>query len=300
MTPAVMDRTTFIGGSDIAKVMGMSRYGTPLSIWGEKVGRIIPEDISDKWQIRCGKRLEDAVADFFTEETGLKVRRAPQEYTHKEYEFMRCQVDRLITGTDELLECKTCAPWKKSEWAGEEIPQEYILQVMWQLMITGRKVGWIAVLIGNEDFKYKKIEADQELFDQMTDAAIKFWKMVQDEVPPMAIADDNESIVEIYPKHNEQIQQIDEFNAKIAHLQELKMHIAELENQQAGIEAEIKQVIGESVGFKTTDYTVLWKVQMTKRLDTKDFKLCEPQTYEKFCKESMSRVLRISKNKNKE
>ena len=33
------NRHLYIGGSDIAKVMGLSRWGTPLSLWAEKTGK---------------------------------------------------------------------------------------------------------------------------------------------------------------------------------------------------------------------------------------------------------------------
>lgn len=294
---SVLDRTKFIGGSDIAAVMGMSRWKTPLQLWGEKTGKVEPADLSGVEAVELGTELEDFVAKKFERTTGMKVRRAPQVYEHKEHDFIRCQVDRLITGTDELLEVKTCSAWKSKEWDGEEIPQEYILQVQFQLGITGRSKGWIAVLIGGQSFRYKEIPFDSELFAQLVSNAIKFWDMVENEIPPMACGDDNESIVDIYPTASEQMQQIDELNSKIAHLQELKMHIAELENQQAAIEAEVKQVIGESAGFKTAEYVVKWTPQISKRLDVKMVKAEQPQIFEKYAKESVSRVLRITKNK---
>ena len=41
------NRHEYIGGSDIAKVMGLSRWGTPLSLWAEKTGKIPAKDLSD-------------------------------------------------------------------------------------------------------------------------------------------------------------------------------------------------------------------------------------------------------------
>ena len=35
----IVDRTQFIGGSDIAAILGLSRYATPLSVWAEKTGQ---------------------------------------------------------------------------------------------------------------------------------------------------------------------------------------------------------------------------------------------------------------------
>ena len=292
-----MDRKGFIGGSDIAAIMGISPWKTALQLWGEKTGKIEPKDLSDNEAVQMGIELEEFVAKKFEKATGKAVRRAPCFYEHKKNEWMRCQVDRLLTGTDELLECKTTSAWKMKEWEGQEIPADYILQVQWQLGITRRTKGWIAVLIGGQAFRYKEIPFDAELFTRMEEEATKFWQMVQDGTPPMAVGADNESLVEIYPTANDQIQMIEELNVKVAHLQEIKMHIGELENQQATIEAAIKQVIGESAGIKTSQYIVKWTPQVSKRLDSKTLKAEQPQVYEKYAKDSVSRVLRITKNK---
>lgn len=296
--PVMEDRKMFLGGSDIAAVMGMSRWKTPLQLWGEKTGVVAPADLSNNEAVELGLELEEFVANKFRRKTGMKVRKPPiRHYISRDYPFMACQVDRLIEGTEELLECKTASLRKEKEWDGDSIPEEYILQVLWQLMITGRKTGWIAVLIGGQKFLYKRINADEEMFALMTAAALKFWEMVHSNTPPMAVADDNESIVDLYPKHDDQIQALDEFDGKIKLLQELKMHIAELDDQKDGIEAAIKQVIGDNVGIKTTHYTVTWKGQITKRLDAQRFKADHPDMWITYAKESFTRVMRVNKNK---
>ena len=160
------ERKSYIGGSDIAAVMGMSRWKTPLQLWAEKTGKVEQPDLSNVEAVEMGSELEETVARMFTKRTGKKVRRAPKDYTYKhsskgggvdidaEFSFIRCQVDRLVEGTDELLECKTASAWKEKEWEDEEIPAEYILQVNWQLGITGRSIGHIAVLIGGQKLVY--------------------------------------------------------------------------------------------------------------------------------------------------
>jgi putative phage-type endonuclease len=290
-----MERKEFIGGSDIAAVMGLSRWATPLQLWSIKTGKVSDPDLSENEAVEMGNELEDTVARVFMKRTGLKVRRAPKRYIHPNYEYMACQVDRLVEGTDELLECKTASAWKVKEWEGEEIPQEYILQVMWQLGITGRNIGWIAVLIGGQKFVYKKIEFDAALFAKMEEAAIKFWIMVKEGTAPMALGDDNEFIVQIYPQNDEQIQQIDEMNARIALLQQTKSQITDLIAQKDEIEAAIKQVIGGTAGIQTQEYVVTWKTQLTTRVDTEALK--SSGDYQKYAVTNEVRVLRVRRVK---
>ncbi|MEI7474711.1 MAG: YqaJ viral recombinase family protein [bacterium] len=289
------ERQKYIGGSDISAVMGLNRWKTPLKLWAEKTGKIEPADLSNVDAVKMGNTLEEFVAQQFSTETGKTVRRAPKKYTHKEYDFMGANIDRLVTGTDELLECKTCSLWKKDEWGGDDIPQEYILQVMWYLGITGRKTGYIAVLIGGQHFRYKKIDFDSELFETMIEQALEFWNCVQNDIPPAILPADSETLLELYPSHSVDIIENMEIEDKVAYLQELKMHIKSMQDEQKEIETELKNIINENMGVKTPNYVVTWKEQTSKRVDTQRLK--DDGIYEQYLSESSTRVLRIAKNK---
>lgn len=302
------NRHLYIGGSDIAKVMGLSRWGTPLSLWAEKTGKIPPKDLSNVEAVELGNDLEDFVANKFSQKTGKAVRRSPKVYQHSQYPYMVAHIDRLITGSDELLECKTCSFFKKDEWEGEEIPQEYILQVMWYLGITGRRIGHIAVLIGGQSFKYKQIEFDSELFDKMVDAAKDFWQHVQDDTPVDIVATDDETLKDLYSNHSEIMidliptdeqtkQACDVLEERVAYLQEIKMHIKQLQDEQKEIETTVKDIIKDNLGIKTPKYIITWKNQTTTKFDTVKLRQERPETFEDYSYESSYRVMRISKNK---
>lgn len=49
-----VDRTKSIGSSDAAGVLGLSRWDTVLSIWAEKTGRVVPDDISQNLAVKYG------------------------------------------------------------------------------------------------------------------------------------------------------------------------------------------------------------------------------------------------------
>src|SRR5512146_1989369 len=101
------ERKGYIGGSDIAAVMGLSRWSTPLKVWAIKTGKIIPKDISTLEHVEIGTELEEYVAQKFSKKTGFKVRRDSREFIHPELTYARGHIDRWIVGEDALLECKT-------------------------------------------------------------------------------------------------------------------------------------------------------------------------------------------------
>lgn len=224
------------------------------------------------------------------------------------YSYTKC-VDRLVTGTDELLECKTCSLFKKDEWENDEIPQEYILQVIWYLGITGRKKGYIAVLIGGQSFKWKEIEFDKELFDQMVETAKEFWNCVQNDIPPAIMADDDDTLKELYainsetmielmPTDEEKAAAVENFETAVAHRQELSSQKTDIEAEIKELDAKIKAVIKDNLGIKTPKYKITWKSQTKSGFDTKTFKAEKPEEYDKYKTETSYRVLRIAKNKD--
>jgi len=306
-----LNRNEYIGGSDIAAIMGLSRWKTPLKLWCEKTSKLPAPDLSDNEAVELGTDLEEFVAQKFSQKTGKAVRQAPKVYQHPDYPYMVAHIDRLVTGTDELLECKTCSAFKKEEWEGEEIPQEYILQVMWYLGITGRKIGHIAVLIGGQAFRTKPIEFDQEMFDSMVEAAKEFWTHVLSDIPPAIMPNDDETLKDLYSDHTEVMIELfptdDEsavattaFEDKVAYLQEVKMHIKDLQDEQKELETSIKDIIKDNLGIKTPKYVITWKAQTKSGFDTKLLKTEHPELAEKYATSTTYRVMRISNNKESE
>lgn len=292
------DRRKYIGGSDIAAVMGMSRWKTPLKLWLEKTGDCEPVDLSKVEAVQLGSELEEFVAQKFSKETGKQVRKQSKMYVHKDYPFMAAHVDRLITGTDEILECKTCGSHKKDEWEGEEIPQEYVLQVIWYLGITGKKKAYIAVLIGGQSFKYKMIEFDKELFETMAAMAKDFWNCVQTKTPPALTPDDNTLLSEIFAKPNEEIIENQDIEEKVTKLQQVKDDISALETEQKMLEAEIKNVIGDHFGVLTQKFKVTWGKYEKTSVNTNLLKT--DGLYDKYSQKTSYRKLNVSElNKDK-
>ena len=291
----VEERRNYIGGSDIAVVMGMSRWKTPLKLWLEKTGQAEPDDLSQVEAVQLGTELEEFVAQKFAKESGKQVRKQSKMYVHKDYPFMAAHIDRLITGTDEILECKTCGSHKKEEWEGDGIPREYILQVTWYLGITGKKKAYIAVLIGGQSFKYKEIEFDKELFDVMVDMAKEFWIAVETKTPPAVSASDNPVIVQMFPEPDSELVENQDIEDRVAKLQQVKDDISALTDEKEMLEAEIKSAIGEHLGVLTEKFKVTWPKYQQTKVNTERLKA--DGLYEKYADKSSYRRLNISEKK---
>lgn len=290
-------RMKTIGGSEIAAVMGVSRWETPLSLWAKKTGKVECEDKSELEYVEIGIDLEDFVAKRFIKKSGLNVRRDNRTFRHKTHDFLVAHIDRRVTGSDEILECKTCSAWKLKEWDGDEIPVEYVMQVIYYLGMLGMKSGYIAVLIGGQRFMYKKIEFDEELYNQMIARAVDFWNnYVLKDVPPMALANDKDIVVELNKNHNDVIIEGDELAFDLMRVRdELDKKIKALEDRKVEFENRLKMYIGDNLGVTSKEYTATWKTQQ--RTDVDRQKLKDAGLYEEYSKTTDTRVLRIKKTK---
>jgi predicted phage-related endonuclease len=69
----VQERQHYVGGSEIAAILGESSYATPLQIWMKKNGLVEPE--GDTPITAFGHVFEPIMADYFEDLTGLRTRR---------------------------------------------------------------------------------------------------------------------------------------------------------------------------------------------------------------------------------
>lgn len=290
------DRSTFLGGSDAPAVLGLSRWQTPLELWAEKTGQVQHTDQEQLYQ-KLGKRLEEVVAELFTEATGKKVHRVNETRFHPAYPFLGANIDRRVIGEESILECKTCSAWKAKEWEGEEIPREYIIQVFHYLAVTGAKKAYIAVLIGNQDFKWKVIERDDKVLKDMVAKEVAFWNdfIVPKVMPHQITKNDGDVLYSLYPVADpESIINLDDDADKLIESRNAlivdKINLEGLIEKQ---ENEIKALLAEKETGITNHFRVTWKNQVQNRLDTSTLKKAVPDVYAQYVKEIEMRRLLI-------
>lgn len=289
-------RKQYIGGSDAAAILGISRYKTPLQVWAIKTGEIVPPDIDDVVAVKLGVKLEQTVAEFFEDATEKKLARVNNTLYHPQYPFLAANIDRRVIGEEAGFEAKTTNQFKQSEWEKEEIPVEYLIQCIHYMAVTGWPVWYIAVLIGNQKFLWNKIERQDKVIDDLVKKEVAFWNnFVVPKVMPMQITSEDSSILyALFPQAAEEsvIELGDEVSALVESLDSMeadyKVLKKEIEKQKNEIRARMKTY--ETA--LTARYKITWKNQKDRRIDTALFKKEEPALYEKYAPEKEKRVLR--------
>jgi putative phage-type endonuclease len=187
--PAPVDRTGFVGGSDLPKIIGVSEYGDAFSLYLEKRGEVEPPTIESKVQ-RRGKILEPAIIQLYAAECGVDVRPGVTLSMPNAPHF-RAQVDALeyLPEVDEFIpvEIKSASEFTRSKWGPsgtDDAPTAYCAQLHWQMIATGAKVGRIVALLGADDLRVYTLERDDAICTFLLQAATTFWGQVQAGTPP--------------------------------------------------------------------------------------------------------------------
>ena len=279
-----------IGGSDAGAICGLNPYSTAISVFLDKIS---PEtDTHDNEAMRQGRDLEDYVAERFMEATKLKVRRMNAIFLQEEHPHMLANVDRMIVGDNIGLECKTTNILNADKWKDRNVPAHYQIQCHHYMAVTGAKAWYIAVVILGKEFKYVRIDRDEEIIKNLIAIEADFWKNhvltgIMPDPDGSKAADD--IIARYFKTAKEESIVLQGYHEKLKRRFELSDLIDKLETEKKRIEQEVKLAMAEAETAICGDYEVAWRNVITPRLDVERIKQEQPDIYQSYLKEIQSR-----------
>mgnify|MGYP000911681809 CR=1 FL=1 len=293
------ERRKSIGGSDAAAIVGMNHYVTPYMLWADKTGRL--PDKPDNEAMRQGRDLEQYVADRFMEATGKKVRRRTPMFHNPAYPFAHANIDRAVVGERAGLECKTTSLMNLKKFKNGEYPENYYVQCVHYLAVTGWDRWYLAVIILNQGFKWFKIERDQAEIDALMRAEKDFWNTyVAPDVPPPVdgLPPTSKALEAVFPG-------LDQDESKplfrediLQNYLDLKEQISVLQKEKTKCEQILKEDLGDNPSGECGGYRIDWKPQTRQTFDFQKFKEDHPElNFEPYLKESTFRRFVIRSEK---
>lgn len=295
------ERLNYLGASDAPAVLGLSRWKTPLSVWAEKTGVLVPEDISDKLHIKLGNKMETVLAELFEEETGKKLHRVNETKYHRQFPFLATNLDRRIVGENTIVELKTASAWKSAEWEGEEIPQEYMIQVYHQLAVTGYAKAYLCVLIGNSDLQIKEVVRDEKLIADLVRREVDFWEnyVVAKVMPKLITKYDADTLDKLFPRAvpDREVPLPDEASQLVEFLDGYKKDLKNLEDTIEKTVNELKAMIKEGEVGITPLYKIGWFNSRWSGLDGAALKKDHPTIHAEYYKTKPIRKFTLKKLK---
>lgn len=298
------DRTAFIGGSDTAAILGISKWKSAFQLYQEKIGAFV--DVSNPLRdkvLNRGKRWEPVVVEMLVDELEsrgheVKIIGRNARYQDPQYPFLAAEIDLelLIDGEEVNGEIKTVHPFAAKDWGEEgtdEIPVYYTAQVMHGLMIKPRRRAIVAALIGADDLRLHEVVRDDDLIAGIRAKEIEFWQRVQDRNAP----DPTEAadVKWLYGKDmGTVIEAGDSLALACQALKDKKTVFKILEKEIEDLSTSIKIRIGDAATVLYRNKPLAtWKTQSSARVDVTALETVHPEIASAFRKTTEFRVLRL-------
>jgi putative phage-type endonuclease len=193
-------RQSGIGGSDIAAIMGLSKYRTAMHVYLDKTRQIAPDkqETEEQWR---GQRLEGAILDMYEHRVPDVILERNEEMTINRhpgvphflgsYDATAVPADVAIQpryGARYVVDAKSADLAVAHEWGRDgscTAPIEYVTQILWYMGIGDFSKGDLAALIGGRNFRIITIERENDLIEIFQREADRFWnEHVMKLVPP--------------------------------------------------------------------------------------------------------------------
>ena len=316
-----------IGGSEMAAVLGISKYQSVYDLWQVKTGR--KQAFNGNDATHWGQLLESAVAEEYARITGEKIRVSRKHYTSKDYPWLVGNVDRLILKNElhdtKILECKTCTDDSAvdedglKEWGqgntyhpnfqinGSRKPSGTVIATFkiyviapsdenGIMFITGYKETDLAVLfMRTRDFRIYTIKRNEEIINAIIEKSAEFWRCVlTDTEPEMTDEDRLNRFTKTVPSEEYIQAPSEDILQTVGMLKDIKDRINQLEEQKEQFEEEIKLYIGDKKGLMYDGKKLVTYGNPYEKVtfDAKQFKADHPDMLNELSKYDKSTTIR--------
>lgn len=239
------ERRNSIGASEVAAVLGLSKWDTPLSIYRGKlgIGREFDEVLG-----YIGHASEPIIAGWveqFSPERGVVLEPAFMGRS-VEWPWLHASFDRVSHDGDRLLtwQFKTAHQYTGHHW-DEGVPDDIRVQVQTEMAVAGTDEARVVVWIGGREFRlYVEPRDDAFIRDYLVPSTEAFWAdHVQARVEPEPST--IHELYEVYPSVTDTTVQASETALEAA--ERRAVLLSDIRAQQAEADA-LTVVIGQYMG----------------------------------------------------
>lgn len=198
-------RRSGIGSSDIAAILGISRYGNALRVYHDKTGGL-PLEGDDSEPALWGRIDEEGIAREWARRNRSAVRRVGL-VANVDRPWQMCTLDRrvlvcpLAQGREKCAVEIKCRDKMKAGHFRKGVADDVLAQVLWQADTCGFDHMHVAVRIGGNDYRQFAVRvADHaQLVEDLRATGARAWQQITDRRPPVLPADaDPDVLLDLY------------------------------------------------------------------------------------------------------
>lgn len=171
-----------VGASEVAAVMGLSDWETPLDVYKSKLG---VDRQFDEVLGFIGHESERIIQGWMERFSGLNVKLRPGVMaTSTEFPHLHATFDRLSDDPFTVWQFKTAHQYMSHHW-DEGIPDAYRVQGQAEMAIAGTQREAFVVYIGGREFRiFWETRDERFIRDKMMPTLEAFWACVESRTPP--------------------------------------------------------------------------------------------------------------------
>ena len=242
--------------------------------------------------MKAGHYLEDAVAQFWHDETGQDIiKRSAVDWiiVNADKPYMRVSPDRTYwlagmphsNANKGILECKTT----QMSIDPDDIPKHWFCQVQYQLGVAELEQGSLAWLCSGREFGYKNLSLVPDFYGWLVEEVERFWTdNIQGKQEPTAA--NVQDVLLKYNRHTDGkiVEVNDEIFAAYQSLKELKDELSAIEERKSELEDKIKLGFGDAEAISYGGQTIAtWKApKPSSKFDAKAFSAAHPDLAKEY------------------
>lgn len=282
-------RRKTLGASEVASVVGLSKWADAFSVWESKVlGKVSGGSMATE----LGHLLQPTVAELARRELGGTIISEELYKVHPVETWASATLDYVMTTPTEgevIVECKAT---RDQYWS--EIPSYYQTQLAWQCWVHGIDTAYIAVLHASTKFEMYKFTlkyAMDEWLPETIEQCREFWNdYVLTGFPPSSWTYSDDLLDQIQAEPGKKVELPQNAAITLSELHSVRAQIKELETKETFLQDVIKGFMSDAEIANIDGKPVAtWKETRSSRLDTKALKADQPELYSKYTAESVSR-----------
>jgi putative phage-type endonuclease len=311
-----IDRQAYLGGGDIAGILGVSPWQSRVSVWQKKVeprDESAPRPAKKKlfnrgklWEKVVGEMLEAKLVD---QGHKVQVLSANHRYVDPDVPYFAAEIDYEIL-LDDIpdivnVELKTVHPNATREWGEEdtdECPLHYAAQAAWGLGITRRNCCIVAPLFGADEIRAYPIVRDDVTIQGMREQARNFWELyvLPKKAPePLSLAD----VDRLFKRDAErQVLADPEIVEKLLRLRAVESELDARTLERDVLEFQVKRFMGDATALMLPGQeksAATWKMRANAHLDQTSFKADYPKLYKQYLRTGQSRFFEVKQFKTR-
>jgi putative phage-type endonuclease len=296
-------RRRYLGGTDIPAILGLSPWASPLSVYLDKIGEAPERD--ETMAMRRGLHLERFIADEFCRARPGHVTYQPKPLLRTEWGFPAgAQIDAFVASEEHprtplaLLECKAAfrsfAAWDP---ASGELPDNYYVQVQWQLAVADLSRAYAAADVGDEELRIVPIEADARVQERLIEAGLDFWtRHIEPRIPPEPDGSgrDGKALAAMWPETVAEppleLEGDESAEELLREFLNYKAYADDAVVKADAVKQKLCALMAEHEVALLHGHRLTWKRQSRTTIDTKALRAAHPAIAEEFSRSSETRV----------